>query len=187
MARRFAALTAICTVMLCTAAHADEIAVTQDNSWYQFDVDDFQSASGGLEWITPSGNPLAFTFTAATDVLLTVVDGVYGGDRFEVLDNGHSLGLTSAATNTYPDTHFLDFDAALADSRYSFATFLLTAGEHSVTGLLAESALANGTPLNSTVGAIRVAPVPLPASALLLLSGGGLLGFLRRRNRAALA
>jgi hypothetical protein len=77
----------------------------------------------------------------------------------------------------------LNFDTALGNSNYSFATYLLSAGTHSITGVLSQSALDEfGSPLNATVGGLRLAPVPLPGALLMFLSGAGLLGCLRRRN-----
>jgi hypothetical protein len=114
--------------------------------------------------------------------------GAAAGDRFEVFDNGVSLGLTSAVANHYfEDPVGVNFDAALASGNYSSAIFYLSAGTHTITGALAASFIDKfGDPLNATVGGLRVAPVPLPAAVWLLLSGGGLMGlFSRRRNRVA--
>src|SRR5262249_46369686 len=103
---------------------------------------------------------------------------------FQVFDNGTSLGITSAAPNSYPNSVGLNFDAALASGNYSTATFLLAAGQHDLTGLLSQSALDNASQqINATVGALRLAPVPPPGAALLLLSGGGLLSAFARRRR----
>ena len=175
-------LTAMLMLGAASASHADTVAITADNTWHAFDVDDFSATSGGLEWIdVNNGSALTYSFTLAADAALTIVDAGFAGDRFEVFDNGVSLGLTSTATNTYPTSVGTNFDAALNNANYSFATYLLTAGTHQITGLLTQSALAGGQPLNATVGGLRVAPVPLPASLLLFLSGSGLLGFMRRR------
>jgi len=158
MSRRFTALGLALGILLpalfVTAAHAETVSITPDNTWHAFDVDDLQSLSGGLEWISNAdGSALEFTFTTLASTALTVVDMGFGGDRFDVLDNGVSLGLTSNATNTYPSNIGTSFDAALADSRYSFATYLLAAGTHHITGQLAQSALDDsGDPLNATLG-----------------------------------
>jgi len=170
------------------SAHADTVAVVPDGSWYHFDVDIDQSELGGLEWINVAGEARSFTFTTTTSVLLTIVDGGFGGDQYEVFDNGSLLGLTTAGLNSYPDSVGLNFDVALGSESYGRAFFALGAGTHTITGRLVISALDDfGDALNATVGALRVTPVPLPASALLLLSGSGLLGFLGvRRRRAAI-
>ena len=168
-------------------AHATTIAVSpDDSSWHQLDVAPDFALSGGFEWIDAATNEaLSFTFTNATSILLTIVDGGFAGDRFEVFDGSASLGLTSLAGNSFPNSVGVDFDTALTNSAYSFATFLLAPGTHTISGRLTTSALLDdGTPLNSTVGGLRLTPtpVPLPASALFLMSGTGLLAFLRRRR-----
>jgi hypothetical protein len=181
---------AIALAALCAApAHAETVTVNPDGSWYQFDVDEEISGPVGLGWITLDGEEISFTFTTASSVALTVVDAsATAGDRFEVFDNGVSLGVTSAVANHYFEEPVgTDFDAALESGNYSSAIFFLSAGTHTITGSLAASFVDEfGNPLNATIGGLRVAPVPLPAAAWLLLSGGGLMGlFSRRRNRVA--
>jgi hypothetical protein len=181
-------LSLLAAAALVAQANADTVNIT-DGAWHAFDVDPFSAQSGGSEWILSSpdnGSPVTFSFTLATASYLTVVDGGFAGDRFEVFDNGNSLGETSAATNTYPAPSVVtNFDAALADSRWSQGAFLLAAGTHNITGLLSVSALDDlGNALDATNGAVRVAPVPLPASGLLLLFGSGFMGLFSRRRMA---
>src|SRR5262249_46552571 len=144
-------------------AQASTVEVT-DNAWHSFDVNSTLSASGGNEWIDigDDGSALDFTFTLAAPTRVTIVDGGFSGDRFEVFDNGTSLGVTSSAPNSYPNSVVLDFDAALASGTYSTATFFLAAGQHDLTGLRTQAALDDaGHEIVGTVGALRLEPVPL--------------------------
>jgi hypothetical protein len=166
------------------AASAGDVALDIDAQWHAFDVDNFSAVSGGLEWIDLNdGSALGFSFNGP--VTLTVVDGGFAGDAFQIFDHGVLLGQTSVASNNYPDSVVLDFDAALADPHYSRGVFQLGAGSHSITGLLAVSALDDsGAALDATVGAVRIAAVPEPETWAMLLSGIGLIGVaLRRRTR----
>ncbi len=183
--KKLATLVVALSAAITSQAQATTIDVT-DTAWHTFDVDPITAASGGLEWIDiTDGSALDFTINLTAPTLVTIVDGGYSGDRFQVFDKGVSLGLTSAAPNSYPNHVGLNFDAALA-SGYSTASFLLGAGSHDLTGLLFQSALdGSNQPLNATVGGLRLEPVPLPGAALLFLSGGGLLSFFGRRRRAA--
>ena len=164
-------------------ANADVVTIS-DDQWHAFDVDELLSGSGGLEWISLDGSALSFSFSLAAPAYLTVLDGGFAGDQFRVFDNGTDLGLTSAPGASYPTSLGLDFDAALADSNWSRGTYLLGAGEHTITGLLTASAVSEFGDINATVGAVKVAPVPLPAALLLLLSGSGLLSVFSRRRAA---
>ncbi len=166
-------------------AQASTVNVT-DNSWHSFDVSPDIALSGGKEWIDiADGSALDFTISLSAPTLVTIVDGGFAGDRFQVFDNGVSLGLTAAAPNSYPNSVGLNFDAALAGGNYSAASFLLNVGQHDLTGLLAQSALDNtNQEINATVGALRLQAVPLPGAALLLFSGSGLLSLFARRRRA---
>jgi hypothetical protein len=164
------------------SAHAETINVSQNDNWYQFDVDEF--VDDQLRWVALDGSLLSFSLTLAAPATLTVVDGGFGGDSYSIFDNGNLIGLTSAGANTYPGSVVLDFDAALANSSYGYATFLLGAGTHLITGALAQSALADGFALNASVGGIKVvSEVPLPATGLLMLLGTGALGALGRRGK----
>jgi len=179
------ALAALALALTAVNANA-EVVTVNDTQWHAFDVDDLSSASGGLEWISlDDGSALNFSLNLATAAYLTVVDGGFAGDQFRVFDNGVELGLTSVPGSSYPASLGLDFDAALGDSAWSRGVFLLGAGTHSITGLLSASALSEFGEINATVGAIQVAPVPLPAALLLLLSGTGLLGFFRKGTASA--
>ncbi|MEO8037786.1 MAG: PEP-CTERM sorting domain-containing protein [Betaproteobacteria bacterium] len=167
------------------SAHADTVVLPMDGQWHPFDVDaEFAPAK---DWIDLSGDALAFTFNAAGPVALTVLDGGFAGDEFEVFDHGVWLGFTSAAVDSYPDSFAstqAGFDHALADNRYSRRVFMLGAGAHSVTGLMSRSALDDTlVPLDATVGAVRIAAVPEPASWSLLAGGiAALVGAIRRRE-----
>jgi PEP-CTERM motif len=167
---------------------AQAATLSADGQWAVFDV--AQDLSGTLGWIDiTDGSALSFDFTIAAGSygILTVVDGGFAGDRFNV-SNGpnQGLGMTSEAINSYPANVFLDFEAALADPRYSRGVFTLGSGTYSITGGLLTSALDDTqTALNSTVGGIRleVSPVPEPATVASMLAGLGVLaGALRRRR-----
>jgi hypothetical protein len=178
---------------LAAPARATPIAPT--GAWNIFDVDELTSNSGGLEWIDlDTGNPISFTFTLSKPARLDVADGGFGGDVFRVFDNGALLGMTSGASNTYPNSVGLDFDAAFVDARYTRVSYLLGTGSHVVTGELAVSALylgptipglVTGTPLNATVGAVRLTSVPAPGALIPLAVATIAMFALRRRSRLA--
>jgi hypothetical protein len=170
---------------------ATTVSLAVDGKWQTFDVDNSYALSSGLEWIDAQsksgynndGSALDFKFDLQSAAILTVVDGGFSGDQFQVFDNGVALGYTSVATNSYPNSLATDFTAALADSHYSRGVFYLQAGQHDITGLLALSALDDSnTAINATVGAVNLTAVPVPASLGFFLAGSGLLGAFSRRR-----
>lgn len=74
-------------------------------------------------------------------------------------------------------------DAALADATFSRGSFTLGAGTHSITGTLAVSARDDaGAAIDATVGALRIAPVPEPATTSLMLAGVAAMALALRRR-----
>lgn len=163
-------------------AHAGVVSLQADNSWQAFDVDALMAADGGLQWIDLDGDSLAFEFTAAQSITLSVIDAGFAGDAFQIYDHGVLLGGTTLPGASYPDSVGASFDDAWADARYSRGVFTLGAGHHLITGVLSASALDDlGQPLQATVGGVKlsVSAVPEPegwalalASVLLLLTFG---------------
>ncbi|MDD5034064.1 MAG: PEP-CTERM sorting domain-containing protein [Methylococcaceae bacterium] len=188
MIKKSAYLAAALASALAMQAEASTVNLMADGQWNEFDVDQSISlSSSGLDWIDLNdGAALNFSLTLSSPAILKVVDGGFAGDRFEVLDNGVSLGQTSAAVDTYlADLNMgLNFNAAYADARWSRGEFWLGAGSHSITGHLSASVLnALSQPLNATVGAVSLTRVPVPATWGLLLAGSWMMGaFMRRRS-----
>ncbi|HSD37443.1 MAG TPA: PEP-CTERM sorting domain-containing protein [Rhodocyclaceae bacterium] len=172
--KQWAAGLALCAGLV---AQAHATVLVADGNWNTFDVDDFY----GTQWIDLGGDALSFDFSVAAGQVatLTVVDGGFAGDVFKVFNGATLLGASSAAINSYPDSLGLDFDAALADARYSRAVFTLAAGEYSINGE------ATTLPLGTTVGAVQLAisDVPEPSSLALLTGGLLMLTALRRSHR----
>ena len=165
-----------------------DITAPAYGTWQVFDVSDLLSASGGTEWIDiADGSTLTFNIVVPTGYAahVTVVDGGFAGDAFGVFANGSLLGSTGPAVDTQAVNVGLNFDAALADSRYSRGVFELGAGTYSLTGVLTLSATDSGLPLNTTVGGLRVdvSAVPVPPSAALMVAGLAALGLLVRRRQ----
>jgi hypothetical protein len=164
-------------------------ALPGDGSWAGFEVDNLLASSGGVEWIDLNGQALSFSFTIAAGQqgVLNIVDAGLAGDTFQVFNGAALLGSTSAVAVASYDAAapiVVDFDAAWADSTYSRASYTLSAGSYSITGLLDQSVLLDGSPLNATLGGAQllVSAVPEPTSLVLMFAGLGAL-VARRRSR----
>ena len=193
-------LGSVTLMALAAGAHATTVAIATDGSWNQYDVDNISATSGGVEWIDNvtgpgipqyqgDGSALSFTFTLASQAVLKVVDAGFAGDQFQIFNGVTSLGLTSAvpltAFENNPSNAGTNFDAAFADhANFSFLSLLLDPGTYTITGALTQSVSLGGQPLNATVGALSVTPVPLPAALPLMVSGLALLGGSIRRRRS---
>lgn len=172
---------------LVAQAQASTISLSADNQWNEFSVDDFSSISTGVEWIDTSNsnslnfgtaNTYQFTVASGYKGFLSVVDAGFAGDRFQVFNNGQSLGLTSLTSNSIDYSN--NFDSNLLDANFSSTVFELAAGTYSITGELASTL----QPFNATNGALKleVAAVPLPGALGLFLGGMSLLALVRRRR-----
>jgi len=160
-------------------ASATPIAIDQ---WYEFGFlggggDPLLSGAGttpGLLSIQV-GDP-AWTFTCASACTLTVTDGFIDVDRFEFFDFGTSLGDTSAPSGTGFSCGN-DELGCLAAPQMSHGSFILAAGDHSITG----------THLIGIPGAaffIVSVPTSVPEPGSLALIGIALLMVVGFRRRA---
>jgi len=171
------------------AMPASALELAADGQWQTFDVDDLLSTNGGLGWIDLDGSPLEFSFTLTGAAVLRVVDAGFGGDRFSIVNQAGLSPVVLGETSTVatPDvataTTVVDFDLAFSDhDTFSFAEFALAPGSYAITGMLTQSAIFDGSPINATLGGIQLTAVPLPASGLLLLGASGLFGAVTRRR-----
>jgi hypothetical protein len=153
-------LAAAMALALGAAAPAGAAALAVGGPWSTFDFAEAGSALTDFETFETS-----YSFTLAESAYLRVVDGGLTGDRFELFNNGLSLGLTSVPGDAGPLSVVDDFDAALADGRWSFASFLLAPGSYTITGV------ATLSPFDGGIGGIQLAAVPEPGTFGLLAAG----------------
>lgn len=104
-----------------------------------------------------------FTFNATEPVYVSITDVITPGDQFNIFDNGSLLGSTPAVPFQLisgPD----DPNATFGDPNYSWGSFLLGAGPHSIT------IEATGSSVEIGKGYIRVDNVPDAGNSAALLS-----------------
>lgn len=195
---------AVVAASFALGAQATTLVLSADGTWNEFNVaEDLAAAGNEARWIdyfqdaaNPArqgdGSVLSFSFTIAQGYVgsLTVVDAGSYGDVYDVLNNGVSLGTTSAVApvdlGSYAGDFVFNYDAALADANYSRGVFTLQAGTYNISGVLVQAATLDGAPFRYTPGAVKleVSAVPEPSSLVLLLAGVAALGAIARRRAA---
>ncbi len=153
----------IISLVLCTLyiPSAKAIPLTVNGGWYYFTFPGQLSIpfDPSFSWEQD------FSFVLTKPALLKVQDIGSGGDTFQVYDNGITIGTTSAL---FPENTGAYFDPNLAalDPALDQGSFLLSAGNHTISG----SEINNTT--DSGGGAyLRVDTIPEPTIITLLAIG----------------
>ncbi len=166
----FKALVVAASLVAAGIAQAGTVNYTVDSGWNRF--------SAGAVGTQVNRQ---YSFTLTQNAILSIVDGFFPGDRYEVFSNGSSIGMTSVP-GTGPSTG-MRFDDALVDGIHSMGQFLLGPGSYLIS-LAVLSRSVNGSATGGHLGALRVdlVPVPVPAAGALLLSALGVVALRRRRQ-----
>jgi PEP-CTERM motif len=173
-------------VLALSAVPSFASAIAVDGSWHQFSfgpVGSFASACGGgcVSATNPTAEQLTgppWTFTGPA--VFTVLDLFMSVDRFQVFDNGVSLGLSSLETPG--GTCDTNIGCALADTHYSRGVFTLGAGSHAITIQMVDSPVGSGSAVLQA--APVTAAVPEPSTLVLLGVGLGISGIVSRKRSA---
>jgi hypothetical protein len=155
-------------------------------TWYEFLFGGVGSALSACSSCTPGTNPdstyapdAPWTFTLTGPAELVVTDAFVSVDQFELFDFGSSLGATSAPTAG--GACGSDITACLADPNYSHGSYLLGAGDHSISGTTLLSGAGGGAAF------FIVRAVPEPGTWMMMLFGFAAVGLGMRRSRKAIA
>jgi hypothetical protein len=153
--------------------------------WYEFGFDPNHTPGvSGCQPADPAGVPCRagvgslnldappWTFIAPSLVSLTVTDAFLSGDSFSVFDFGTLVGSTPSVPLAGISCGF-DPSVCLADPAFSHATFLLSAGAHSLT-LVVQPAQILGE------GFFRVQAVPEPSYMMAI---AGMVAFVLVKSR----
>jgi hypothetical protein len=162
---RFVASSVTGLTLLLVPGTGNAIPLSIDGGWHTFDF-----GAVGTSW-----SPTNYTFSLSGPAVLIAVDAYLAGDRFEIFDNGLSLGSTSLPAGGGGNIGN-NFDLALTNPNFSSGQFLLAAGNHDISGTVLVSTGDQGT------GALRVDTVPEPSSLLLMALGLVGAGFATRRR-----
>jgi hypothetical protein len=162
---------ALCLLLLGSrsASYADLLP----GIWYEFGFDPNHSPlAAGCQPEDPGGVPCPpgigsvnlgsppWIFTSPTLVDFTITDGFLSGDFFDVLDFGVLIGSTPAVA--FGNSCGLDPNICVVDSEMSHNSFLLPAGDHSITISVYPAQILGE-------GFIQFTPVPEPSTALLMI------------------
>jgi hypothetical protein len=182
--RTLAAAAVACLMLTCFAASPARADAINANQWYTFGFDETGDplVSGATVIIGAFGiaaPDAPWTITLATPMLLVVTDGFQQGDEFELFDFGLSIGSTSANADDSGHSCSNNEITCLADPLMSHGSFLLAAGDHSLTGIVTDSPFGGGAGFF-----IITQQVPEPGALALLGIALAGLAFIRRKRAA---
>ena len=161
-------LLAVTATLAIVSSPANAFDLENNSGWHEFNF-----GTVGYEW-----NEF-FEFDLDSPAELLVTDAYLSGDRFEVLINEMSRGLTSAPTSIEADAGNM-FDFAYADPRWSSGHYFLKPGSYTVSGFVIESPYQGGP---AAIQLRSVSSVPEPASWAMMLLGLVAVGAFVRRRR----